>query len=640
VATPPRRAARKLRFEQFEPRLLLSTNFPAWSGVDQVRAEYGLTGVGQTVAVIDTGVAYRHAALGGGLGQGYRVAGGFDFAEQDADPYDDGPAGSHGTRVAGIVGSSDSAHSGVAPGVDLVALRVYDDSGAGSLSDVNSALQWVHAHRSDFRWPITTVNLSLGVGWNTDSPPDAAILESSLAQLKADGIFVAVAAGNGFAKCNQTGLDYPASSPAVVAAGAADSDGTLSSNSQRAARAIVAPGCGILTTVPDYAGNNNGRDDDFGGLSGTSTSSAFVAGAAVLLRQAYQVAGVQNVTEQTLYNIMLATADTIHDPVTGQDYHRLNLDRAVHSVLGDSKPAADPQPSAPTAIDWGTVTQQQFGGYQIGAAGQTFTVTASANGILTVEAISPQARSTMRLEVLDVAGHVLATGFPTSDGQRADVTAAAGAKFSVRTSLVDGSSATVAFRLTNLVTRSGQSVYVSGTSAADQFTFAAGTTLDVGINGVAYHFNRSDVGLVTFADRGGNDTAVLTGSSGADSAVLRPGSTELSGPGYRVLAAGVENVSINGGGGTDSAVFYDSTGDDTLTAGPGSAVLAGPGFSNEVRGFNRVQAISRAGGRDRAQSRGAAAGSGITATQLAALDFVLQLDGPWVRSNSRSRLGR
>lgn len=74
------------------------------TGLTQVQAEYGFRGSNQTVAIIDSGIAYSHYALGGGLGNGYRVVGGFDFTEGDSDPYDDGPEGGHGTHVAGIVG--------------------------------------------------------------------------------------------------------------------------------------------------------------------------------------------------------------------------------------------------------------------------------------------------------------------------------------------------------------------------------------------------------------------------------------------------------------------------------------------------------------------------------------------------------
>ena len=60
--------------------------------------------------MIDSGIAWDHVALSGGLGTGYRVVGGWDFAENDADPYDDGPSGFHGTHVAGIIGSSNSTY--------------------------------------------------------------------------------------------------------------------------------------------------------------------------------------------------------------------------------------------------------------------------------------------------------------------------------------------------------------------------------------------------------------------------------------------------------------------------------------------------------------------------------------------------
>ena len=42
-------------------------------GVDKLHAE-GLTGKGIFVAIIDSGIAYTHPALGGGFGPGYKVA--------------------------------------------------------------------------------------------------------------------------------------------------------------------------------------------------------------------------------------------------------------------------------------------------------------------------------------------------------------------------------------------------------------------------------------------------------------------------------------------------------------------------------------------------------------------------------------
>ena len=184
-------------------------------GLDQVRAEYGFTGSGQTVAIIDTGVAYDHLALGDGYGPGHSVVGGYDFTAQgDADPYDDGPMGGHGTHVAGILASTDARAPGIAPDADIVALRVFDDQGLGQFSWVEEALAWVHTHRNSFANPITTVNLSLGTPVNAESVPAWAMLEDEFAQLEADGIFIAVAAGNGFATYHTDRVELSGRQPA------------------------------------------------------------------------------------------------------------------------------------------------------------------------------------------------------------------------------------------------------------------------------------------------------------------------------------------------------------------------------------------------------------------------------------------
>jgi hypothetical protein len=368
------RQTRALRFETCEPRVMMTARSDAarWAvdyltgdstilhqprpqidllpaslanaheqtGMDIVRQRFGLSGAGQTVAIIDSGVAFDHAALGSGFGEGYRVVGGWDFTEGSSlegewNPYDDGPHGSHGTHVAGIVGSDDPDNLGVAPKADLVALRVFDDDGAGWFSWVEQALTWVYDHRNDFRNPITAVNLSLGVGWNSDQPPNWAMLEDELQLLDQVGIFISVAAGNDFESYNSPGLDYPAASPYAVAAMSTESSGYLSYFSQRHDRAIAAPGQGIRSTVPDYVGNGNGEADDFATYSGTSMAAPYLAGASVIVRQALEMVGRTNIDQDMIYDVIRETADTISDSVTEADYKRLNLERAIDSILGD-----------------------------------------------------------------------------------------------------------------------------------------------------------------------------------------------------------------------------------------------------------------------------------------------------------------
>ena len=305
-----------------------------WTDIANARQQFGLRGGRQTVAVVDSGIAYDHVALGGGLGKAYRVVGGWDFAENDANPYDDGPAGYHGTHVSGIVGANDSRYPGVAPDVDLVALRVFDDSGNGYFNWVEQALGWIHQHRFDFENPITTVNLSLGTEWNANKLPQWATLEDELKTLADDGIFISVAAGNSFMSYNAAGLSYPAVSQHVTAVASVDAAGKLSRFSQRADRVLAAPGERIQSTLPDHFYGGDGIKNDWGATSGTSMAAPYVAGSAVLVREAMQNLGMSGITQSSIYQSLRNSADVVFDSITNASYRRVNLQRTLETLVG------------------------------------------------------------------------------------------------------------------------------------------------------------------------------------------------------------------------------------------------------------------------------------------------------------------
>ena len=303
------------------------------SGWNQVHSQYGLTGKGQTVAVIDSGIAFDHVALGRGYGPGYKVVGGWDFAENDARPYDDAPGGFHGTHVSGIIGANDGSNFGVAPDVDLVALRVFTDAGKGEMAWTESALKWVHENRNSFANPITTVNLSLGSAWNSNTVPSWGTLEDELAQLQRDGIVVVASAGNSFQQYKAPGLSYPAASPYVIPVSSVDANGQLSDFSQRDSRSIAAPGRSIESAVPDYFYGKDGIANDWSPASGTSMAAPYIAGASVLVREAMEMVGIQDVSAQSIYEHLKSTANSVWDSVTKQNYQSLDLDRAIESLL-------------------------------------------------------------------------------------------------------------------------------------------------------------------------------------------------------------------------------------------------------------------------------------------------------------------
>jgi subtilisin family serine protease len=235
-------------------------------GVPQVWQSTGYTGKNIKVAIIDTGVDYTHANFGGpGTVEAYetahaaeadpadpslfgpeapRVKGGWDFvgddydADPDSDTYQPVPhpdpnpldCNGHGSHVAGTAGGNGvlpdgSAYAGpynaetgttafkvgpgVAPEVDLYALRVF---GCGGSTDITTeAIDWAVANDMD------VINMSLGSNFGRASEPDAVAASNAVGA----GVVVVASAGNSGGAPYITGA--PGAGDGVVAVAAVDS---------------------------------------------------------------------------------------------------------------------------------------------------------------------------------------------------------------------------------------------------------------------------------------------------------------------------------------------------------------------------------------------------------------------------------
>jgi subtilisin family serine protease len=618
------------------------------TGLNQVRNDYGFLGAGQTVAVIDSGIAWNHYALGSGLGDNYRVVGGWDFAENDADPYDDGPAGAHGTHVAGIVGADRNGvnDDGVASGVDLVGLRVFDDAGNGYFNWVESALQWVHQNRNSFVNPITAVNLSLGTSWNSDTPPMWTTIEDEFQQLKADGIFIAVSAGNSFASYGTPGLSYPAASPYVVPVMSIDDSGALSSFSQRHARAIAAPGRNIVSTAPDYAGNNNGVADDFKSMSGTSMAAPYVAGASVLIREAMEFVGYANITQDTIYDHMMATATSFFDAATGQTYKKLNLTSAFNALM----PSDEYGSTAGTAHSLGALSGISEITGLIGKLNDAdyFSFTAAATGSVSFTAttthglvpiwnapggtVSGEEGEVITLDV--VAGNSYTLGLSTSGGigyytiavdagseetpivdwgtvthsERTGLSCASESWYRVQASTSGYLSTEALFSTTtgdihlalynsdlqllatSSATSSGARVDLIAEAGNEYFVCVTGTNADI------------DFRLTNLVSVNAH-TLTINGTSSADSFSLVVGAKDfaidVNGTTYQFTKAAVSTINITGGAGNDAITITGSSKKEMATLAVGTTTFSGKKFSATVTGVESV-AIVGGGGKDTA----------------------------------------
>ncbi|CAE6507200.1 unnamed protein product [Rhizoctonia solani] len=193
------------------------------TGVDKLHAE-GYFGQGIKIGLIDSGVDYTHPSLGGAIGPGNKIIGGYDFVGDnytglpetppvpDPDPLDQ--CYGHGTHVAGIIGANPNNPwniSGVAYQSKLNAYRVFGCEGFVADDVLIDALLRAHADGNNI------INLSLGApsGWSQSL---TSVVASRIAR---DGQIVTIAAGND----GQYGAWYtgsPATGLDVISVGSVD----------------------------------------------------------------------------------------------------------------------------------------------------------------------------------------------------------------------------------------------------------------------------------------------------------------------------------------------------------------------------------------------------------------------------------
>ncbi|MFO0905927.1 MAG: S8 family serine peptidase [Pirellulales bacterium] len=561
-------------------------------------ASQRLTGAGQTVAVIDSGIAFDHEALGAGFGAGYKVVGGWDFAENDALPYDDGPAGFHGTHIAGIIAGRDGFRTGVAPDAQLVALRVFNDSGATQGTWIQNALRWVHDHRFSFASPITAVNLSIGTADSAGDGSLAKLLEPELAQLRADNIFVAVSAGNRFHEDAPTQLSYPASSFQVTPVASVGADGRLSDFSQRNARVLAAPGEEIVSTAPDFLLGADGRNNDYVASTGTSMAAPYVAAASLLVRETLRRTTGAEPTVAQIEQVLRDGADQIDDPATQVAIARVQLRRTLERLLS---PAMDDAvrtavPVAATAWPTGDSWQHslsELGGTR-GANAGWYRWHAARTGLASI-----QASGSTTIEAFDRNGLRLAVSRTTAAGSRLDLRVWEGDAVFFR---LTGGDATTQIQLQNLVRLDGASLVIADTPQDDVLQVAWDAAVRVSLNGVEYAFPSASVSSVEWNGSSGRDSAKFDSSRSSDTwrVILSPTLAEARSNSGQLRFSGVEEVELAAGLLRDEATIADGVEADTFRIDASGLEWSNAARDVRLYGFDYVRLTATRGGVDKA----------------------------------------
>jgi subtilisin family serine protease len=319
------------RLEPLEPRHYLSHSaahpapvpwvpFATMIGQDQAVANFPkLNGKGVGVAIIDRGIDTAHPQL-----QGADFAFAYNFRDNDTTALDDY---GHGTGVAGILAARPFTYAGlydqgVATGAKYLDLK------QESSANIKSALDWVVQNRKKYN--IQVVNLTDFVGDVLPLAWDPTVYLPELQTLHDAGVVIVTPVGNGAS----LPIQQPALSPDVIGVGGVNQSDQYDPTS-RVGTGTDLVGPAVDVTLPDYTRNPKSHgfdqfDDNYDGTAiltshavGTSWASAYVAGAATLLKQINK-----KLTPDQILQILQSSGESVTDP-TGHTVPRLNLERAI-----------------------------------------------------------------------------------------------------------------------------------------------------------------------------------------------------------------------------------------------------------------------------------------------------------------------
>ena len=290
-----------------------SLKVPQWH-LDIVRATKGLSlpipiEERPIVGILDTGVDLYHPDLQDNLLSGVTVLSG----REDEPPMD---FNGHGTMVAGIIaaGDNDFGVLGVAPNALISAIKILDDDGHGSSTDLVQGVLWAIENAVDI--------LNISAGTYAHDP----VMEGALRLARSSGLIVVASAGNDGVE----GAMYPAKYEGVLSVASTSRGGWISPFSNWGNEIDMhAPGGRVITTTL-----SNGNTDPYGNFNGTSASAAYVSG---LIARSAASSHLRDYIESILHSNVYLQEESISPD--RQNYRVLHTEAVIADVEARALPA-------------------------------------------------------------------------------------------------------------------------------------------------------------------------------------------------------------------------------------------------------------------------------------------------------------
>ena len=232
-------------------------------------------GEGVVIAIVDTGVDLTHPDLAPRLlrdGDGQVV--GRDEVDPGSAPQDEH---GHGSLVAGVAAAAHDAGlggngiAGVAPRARIMPVRVLDDEGMGSMSNLDAGIRWAVDNGAD------VVNLSLESAVPLPGEVLATGPDDAVNYAWERGVPVVAAAGNS----GTPFTDYRSSTPVLLVGATDRRDRRAAFSDAGRSDMVLAPGVDIISSHCNPCGRN--AEHGYATASGTSLAAPHAAGTVAML---------------------------------------------------------------------------------------------------------------------------------------------------------------------------------------------------------------------------------------------------------------------------------------------------------------------------------------------------------------------